>query len=119
MKYTKPFIYTLLFALFSCNTFQSVDSRLIDYVNDLETRSSTMSEKEWEEADMLIEQFKNELDENRENLSSDQISKANKAIGQYAGLRIKSGIKDFKDQLKDLSNQLEGVVQELVDTLNK
>jgi hypothetical protein len=34
-------------------------------------------------------------------------------------LRIKQGIGDFKNQLKDLGNQLEGVIDELTDTLNK
>ena len=118
MNYTKLLIYTLLFALFSCNSFQSVDSRINDFVTQIESDKKNMTETDWQEADLAIEQFKEELEAQKQDLTPNQISEANKAIGKYAGLRIKDGLKDLKNQLKDFGEQLEGAVQELVDTLD-
>ena len=77
-----------------------------------------MTEIDWQEADLAIEQLKQELEVQKQDLTPDQITNANKALGRYAGLRIKNGLQDFKNQLKDFGEQLEGAVQELTDTLD-
>jgi len=121
MKNTSKVVIFLIitFLHLSCDSFISVDNKVNSFVQDIESRKSTMTELDWEQADMAIEDFKKELDEKRSSLTDSQIQEANKAIGRYAGIRLKKGIGDFKEQLKDIGSQLEGVINELSDTTNK
>lgn len=75
-----------------------------------------MSETDWNEADLKLESFKIELESERSSLTNEQIINANRAIGRYAGLRFKKGMGELGDQLKDLGEQIEGVLNELADT---
>ena len=108
-----------IFIFNSCDSFDTVDVRITKYVNEIEKNVGNMTANDWKEADLQIEVFQNELEESKLDLTEIQIGTANQAIGKYGGLRIKQGIGDFKNQLKDLGNQLEGVIEELTDTLNK
>ena len=111
-------LFISLTLLNSCGSFTKLDERVDNYVNEIEINSKNMTENDWREADLTMEQLKIELDEQKQDLTPEQILKANKAIGRYAGLRIKDGMLDLKDQLKDFGEQLQGVVKELVDTLD-
>jgi hypothetical protein len=121
MKIISQFLYILFFSIViaSCDSFDSVDVRITNYVNEIEKNVGNMTANDWKEADLQMEVFQNELVESQMDLTEIQIGTANQAIGRYGGLRIKQGIGDFKNQLKDLGNQLEGVIDELTDTLNK
>jgi septation ring formation regulator EzrA len=121
MKLTIYYIITtyLIFFLYSCDNVKSVDARLSHYVEQIAQSKSNMSESDWNQADLKIEAFKNEIENNRLNLTEAQILDANKAIGRYTGLRLKNGIKDLGNQLKDLGGQIEGVINELSDTPTK
>ncbi len=109
----------LCFSFISCDNFESVDARVNKYVDQVAQLKSNMSESDWNQADLKMEAFKNEIEENRLNLTEAQILNANKAIGRYAGLRLKNGIEELGNQLKDLGGQIEGVINELSDTINK
>lgn len=103
----------------SCDSFTSVDSKVNSFVQDIEARQSTMTEFDWNQADLEVENYKQELYSSRSNLTESQIAETNKAIGKYAAIRLKHGIGIFKEQLKDVGSQLEGVINELSDTTNK
>lgn len=111
------FCYILLFiSFYSCNTIQSVDARINEFVDAVSNNQSSMTKADWDEADQKLESFKIELETERSSLTNEQISNANKAIGRYAGLRLKKGMGEFGEQLKDLGEQIEGVMNELADT---
>lgn len=112
------FIFSTFILQYSCTFFTELDVRLDTYVKEIEANSENMSEKDWEIADNQIESFKLELQESKSAMTTSQIEAANKAIGRYAGIRIKNGIKNFGNELKDLGNQIEGAILELSDTLN-
>lgn len=119
MKPTLLFLFFMSFLFnISCNAFNPIDSKINDFVTQIEGSKENMTENDWKEADLTIEKLKKELDEQKQDLTPEQISNANKAIGRYAGLRIKDGLFDLKDQLKDFGEQLEGAVKELTDTLD-
>ena len=112
-------ILTILFFLsieiLSCTSTVSSDRELESLVKKIEMRSSKMSEKDWQEADQKIEVLQLDI-ENSNHLSELEKTNANKLLGKYAALRIKSGIKNLEKEFKGMSEKIDGMVDELVDT---
>ena len=115
MKTIKYYSF-FLFVIYSCSTFQTLDKTISDFVNNIDSKKSTMSSIEWEKADQKIELLKQQFESSRSEMSEAQISSINKAFGRYAGLRIKSGIINLKESWEDFEDQLKGVADELLDT---
>jgi len=117
----KPYLILFLSLIFitSCDRLNPVEKQLDNFVSDLESQKTTLTTAEWENADQTIEAFRQKIDASRNNMTVEQIASSNKAIGRYTALRLKSGLKDFKNSLDDLGDQLKGMVEELVDTTQK
>lgn len=75
-----------------------------------------MTDADWEQADQTIEAFRQKIDASRKDMTVEELANVNKALGRYAGLRVKSGLNDFKNSLEDFGDQLKGMVDELTDT---
>lgn len=104
----------LLFA--GCDILSPVDKQLDQLVKEIESRKSSMTDADWEQADQTIEAFRQKIDASRKDMTVEELANVNKALGRYAGLRVKSGLNDFKNSLEDFGDQLKGMVDELTDT---
>jgi hypothetical protein len=115
----KPPILTIIFFLsieiLSCTPTVSPDTEIESLVKKIEMRSSKMSEKDWQEADQKIELLQLDI-ENSNHLSELERTNANKLLGKYAALRIKSGIKSLEKEFKGISEKIDGMFDELADT---
>jgi hypothetical protein len=116
MKYNTLFCLISILCVTSCSLVTPVDKQLDQLVTEIESRKSSMTDVDWEQADQNIEAFRQKIDASRKDMTVEEISNANKALGRYAGLRLKSGLNDFKNSLEDLGDQLKGMADELADT---
>ena len=60
---------------------------------------------------LQIEELQQDLNENQENYSKQQIKQIGKIQGRYTALLLKNGIKDFQESVIDISNQIEGFLE--------
>ena len=118
-KYSSFMLLTLLFTLVSCAPFTKEK-----YIEDLrsfvgETKESYVnySDKDWDKADeqfnqLTVEQY-NKI---KQNLTDEDKVTIGKLKGVYVALKLKKGAKTLMDQAKDILNQAQGAIEEVLDT---
>jgi phosphoserine phosphatase len=114
------FALAFLMALVSCSSGPAgrIDS-LEKKVNRLDTLQSP-SERDWDELIREADALEHDLDSNRTAYTSEEIERANKLIGRSSVLKMKRGLQEFEQQLKDAGQRLEGALEGLLaDTTNQ
>ena len=112
-------LYFLFVFLISCDFFNPIDKQAEKFVSQIESKMSNMTERDWEMADKEIEILQQKIEHSRKSMTPSQIEIANKAIGKYYAIRVKSNINDMKNILEDVKGQVKGFIEELVDTTDK
>ena len=88
-------------------------------VNRLDTLQSP-SERDWDELIREADALEHDLDSNRTAYTSEEIERANKLIGRSSVLKMKRGLQEFEQELKDAGQRLEGALEGLLgDTTNQ
>ena len=109
---------TLNYILFFClllTSCKSNSSKINDFsvlIDQLEVNVDKITEDEWKNIEKEADEFEVFFNENREKLSSEERKKANKCLGKYKLLLIKKGVNDFKEDLIDVSEQIDGLLDE-------
>ena len=107
------FAMAMMLALVSCSSGPTgcIDS-LEKKVNRLDTLQSP-SEKDWEELIREADALEHDLDSNRTAYTPEEIERANKLIGRSSVLKMKRGLHEFEQELKDAGQRLEGALEGL------
>jgi len=111
---TSLFAMALITALVSCSSGPTsrIDS-LEKKVNRLDTLQSP-SEKDWDELIREADALEHDLDSNRTAYTPQEIERANKLIGRSSVLKMKRGLQEFEQELKDAGQRLEGALEGLL-----
>ena len=111
---TTLFALAVITALVSCSSGPTgrIDS-LEKKVNRLDTLQSP-SEKDWDELIREADALEHDLDSNRTANTSEEIERANKLIGRSSVLKMKRGLQEFEQELKDAGQRLEGALEGLL-----
>lgn len=118
MKLYYIFIYSITFAILSCSNTKSKIEDFTEVISNAEKNYSTFNETDWKELEELDKEFEQDLEVNSKDYSPEQRKNANKLIGKYTMLSIKRNINDFKKDLEDVGQQIEGMVESVDESTN-
>lgn len=112
------FFPVILLVFFSCNHTQAVIDRASKTIQYAEQNKEDLTQADFDKIELQMEELQKDLEINRKDYTDQQVKEIRKLQGRYAALLVKKGINDFKEAVKDLSNQVEGFVEGITDTLN-
>ena len=101
----------------SCGTKEKY-KELQSSINEVEKNATKFSPQDWEKYDLEIEQTKEKLNAEREKYSPEETEKMNKLIGKYYALKATHKVKNLKEELKDATQQIEGVFETIFEKNN-
>jgi hypothetical protein len=113
------FLISLVIGLNSCTTKESKDRELTNIeqiIDHIRLKNAELNAKEWKFSDDKISYLIHEIDVQRADFTDEQIRRANKLIGKYNAIKIKNGLNEVKNSVKDLGEQFEGAMQEFSDS---
>jgi hypothetical protein len=123
MKFSK--IKLSLFIVFislifnSCH-FESKENYLKDFSNfivDIENNYQKFTEENWKAIKIDYENFIGEKYEQfRSQFTEEDLQTIGKLKARYFKIVLKSGLEDFKQDIKEGAKQMEGFVQEIIDS---
>ena len=115
-----PFLFLsfVYFLSISSNSPKSKIDRVSTAIKDAEQQKEEITQEDYDELELKMEELKKDLDVNRKNYSDEQIKEIGKLQGRYTVLIVKKGLIDFKESVKDLGNQMEGILEGITDTTN-
>ena len=96
-------LFVMLF-LTSCEIPTSV--KFDNHLKKVEANSENWTEEEWEMSKEKYRQLLKEYEENYDNMTPEERSKINKAIGRYNGILMKKGIKKVDESINDFIDRL-------------
>ncbi len=108
--------FTLL--LSSCDKKQMAYDRLERFTEQLENKSSSYDEAQWEEAADEYKEICKEVDKYKSEYTKDQKKQIRKMKGKCMAIFAKSSISDLLENLGDLKDEVEGALEELSDIFN-
>jgi len=116
-------VFTLLISSMfftSCQgTFMTLQTRLENHIEKIENNFLKMSKADWEKSDTQIEEFKAEFETVRTDMTESEIVYINELFGKYSALSLKHSLNKGVEAIKDITDQLKGVVKELIDSNGK
>ena len=104
----------LLILLFSCTAKQKADNlkeTIGDAISKIEKDASSFKKEDWEKYDKQIEELKASMKTNEDDFTPKEIEENNKLIGKYYALKATQKMRDFKKELKNVGQQLEGMYE--------
>ena len=103
-------VVTFASMILSC-TSAPLSNRISDYISEVEANCATWTESDWEMSEgeyaALIEEYR----QNYDSYTQEERAAINKAIGRYNGLRLKHGLEEFGDTVKEIGEQLPSLVE--------
>lgn len=116
-------IFILIVFLIGCSAFYSKSNYIEDFtsfVKETKDNCAKYTEDDWVNADKQYDKYTGELYEKfKLELTSEDKLAIGKLQGAYTVLKVKKGANELLEQGKDLLNQAEGIVDEVLDTTNK
>ena len=95
--------------LFSCAA--PLPNRIDDYVEEVEASCQYWTVEDWELSNYEYEALVEEYRQNYDSYTQEEREAINKAIGRYNGLRIKHGLEDLSNTIKEIGEQLPTIVE--------
>ena len=112
-------LLAVIVTVFSCNHAQSKLKNAIGEIEYAEKNKKTLSEKEWSNLKVMMEELESDFELNKDKYDDEQIKEFGKIQGRYTALVVKKGLSDFQETVKDLGKQMEGFIDGIKsDTLN-
>ena len=110
-------LWILFFLVLQLSACKSEDCSypLQQTIAKLEKDSNTISEDEWAKYDHEIEEMQQQLKNQRQDFTPQEVEKVNKLIGKYYVLKATRKVGKIKQELMDGSQQLEGVFETLLN----
>lgn len=118
MKKSQFLYFCLVLLAISCGSPQSKIDRVSTAIKNAEQQKEELTQEDYDELELKMEELNKDLEVNRKNYSDEQIKEIGKLQGRYTVLLLKKGLIDFKESVKDLGNQMEGFLEGITDTTN-
>lgn len=102
----------LLILLFSCTAKQKADiikETIGGAISKIEKDASSIKKVDWQQYDRQIEELKASMKSNEEDFTPIELEENNKLTGKYYALKVAQKMGDFKKELKNVGQQLEGM----------
>lgn len=116
----KNALFTLVALLFlgfvSCDSSQSAVRDLEMLLNEIEANYQSYSEEDWE--DMLMSYYAIEEELAKHEYTDEELKEIGRIKGRCLGYLTKQSVKDLEKQLKDLSKEIEGGIEGLLEVLS-
>lgn len=116
----KNALFTLVALLFlglvSCDSSQSAVRDLEMLLNEIEANYQSYSEEDWE--DMLMSYSAIEEELAKHEYTDEELKEIGRIKGRCLGYLTKQSVKDLEKQLKDLSKEIEGGIEGLLEVLS-
>jgi Sec-independent protein translocase protein TatA len=103
----------------SCSAKEKADNlkeTIGDAILKIEKDASDISNEDWAKYEEQIEELKSAMKTNEEDFTPEEIEENNKLIGKYYALKATQKLGDFKKELKNVGQQLEGAFEALFET---
>jgi len=116
MKFRDVGHFLFFFTLFiagSCDLKQENINSLIEEIEVAMESVEKRSENDWNELSLIMNELEEELNDNRDDFSEDQIKKVNKLKGKYAALLVRKEIHSLEETFSDIQDQVESFVEEI------
>jgi len=111
-------IAIVVLTVFSCQNGQSKLNNASNEIENAQQNIKEMNSSDWSELKNTMTELEDHFESNKDNYSDEQVKEIGRIQGKYAALLVKKGINDFQESLKDLGNQVEGLVEGIKDTTN-
>ncbi len=104
-------IISLSFSMEACSNAKDELDGLSQLIVQLEQKSTdAISKEEWTELDAKVVNLENQIKEDSGSLSETELSQFEELKGRVAALKLKKNMLEWKDEIKDMTNQVEGFV---------
>jgi hypothetical protein len=117
--YTLIFCTLILTTICSCNNANSKIEDFSEVISNAEEKQTNFSESEWKKLDDNLKEFEQDVAQNSNDYSPEQRENANKLIGRYKLLTVKRKINEFKKDLEDVGDQIDGMIESVDESTNK
>ena len=94
----------------ACNVEQIKIDAAAKALDKAETGMSEMTDDQWLDLEITIEELENDLSINKKKYTAEQIKAIRKLQGRYAALMLKKGFQDTKGIIEDIGSQIEGFI---------
>ena len=113
----KIYIFTILIntLVISCGIQGSNIDKLESLIQNAEDNIELFDEEQNQEIDNLLSEINQEIQTDKSNYTSEEMTKYNKLIGRYNAILFKNGIKDINESIKQFGNQLDGFIDGFKD----
>ncbi len=102
----------VLFLFFiSCNSPSQKINNFEEKVIEAKEKEDKLSNSEWQELEKSATEFEEYFEAHKNEMTPEERKKANKTLGKFRLLQIKQNMKEFKGDLEDIANQLEGLTE--------
>ncbi len=108
---------TFLFFV-GCNASQTKIDKASSIIESFENDKAEISSEDWFELENLMRELDNDMTSNKIDFSDEQKSEVKRLQGRYAAILVKKGIDDFNEAVKDLKNQMEGLIEGIKSDTN-
>jgi uncharacterized protein YchJ len=101
----------------SCTAKHKADNlieNIEDAITKMEKDASKIKKEDWEKYDKQIVELKAVMKINKEEFTPEEVEENNKLIGKYYALKATQKIGDFKNELKNIGQQLEGMYETFI-----
>lgn len=108
LAFTSLALITLFMS--ACNVEQIKIDAAAKALDKAETGMSEMTDDQWLDLEITIEELENDLSINKKKYTAEQIKAIRKLQGRYAALMLKKGFQDTKGIIEDIGSQIEGFI---------
>ena len=111
-------IFRLLFAfaaitiLVSCG--KPLSTKMNDFVNNVEQNCQNWTAEDWKRSEEKYAIFLEEYKQNHDSYTQEEIAAINREIGRYNGLRMKAGLEDAGQKLKNFGERVPHLIEGFV-----
>jgi hypothetical protein len=104
-------LVALAFSMEACSSAKDELDGLSQLIVQLEQKSiEAISKEEWTDLDAKVLNLENQIKEDSGSLSETELSQFEELKGRVAALKLKKNMLEWKDQIKDMTKQVEGFV---------
>ena len=111
--YNITFCTLILTTFFACSNADSKIDAFSEVISNAEKKQTDLDETEWKNLEVELQEFEHDVAQNSNDYSPEQRKNANKLIGRYKFLKLKRKVNEFKKDLEDVGQQIEGLLDEV------
>jgi hypothetical protein len=106
--------FILLFSSCEFYTKKVYITTLDTFIIETNNNYKDFTNKDWNEADSLYNNFQTDYREIRSELSGEESARINQLLGKYQAMRIKAEVNNVKSDLKDMLQQANSFIEEII-----